>query len=381
MKKMLVLSAMFCLGAAFGASGLLQSVADEAKGGLEVLESSAIQLVDSKKEVAEAKEGKAEEKAEQKAEDAKEGDAPAEKTFWVGAMIGPIPEPILAQLAEGTIPEGKGACVMRVVPESPAEKAGLKTYDIILKVNGEAVDGDGFVEKVRASKGEKLTVEVLRAAKTQKVEVTPAERPAQPKFAPRRFPREMPMPPQGRQNFIPFEDLPEMDFDDENLPIPEQMREMLKQQREMLKQQQDMMKRGGFKFQMMPGAQNQQQQMKMEITPNGTAMTRTMTTNENGEELTISVKKIGDEPAKLLVEWKDESYETTEDNLDVIPEDIRGKVKDFLESGNTTIKIEGPLTKALEAPADEDGEKAEDAEGEKNVKEIQIKKEKVIDLK
>ena len=376
MKKTLVLSAMFCLGAAFGASGLLQSFADEAKGGLEVLESSAIQLVDGKKEAAEAKEGKAEQKAEQKAEDAKEADAPAEKTFWVGAMIGPIPEPILAQLAEGTIPEGKGVCVMQVVPESPAEKAGLKTYDIILKVNGEAVDGDGFVEKVKASKGEKLTVEILRAAKTRKIEVTPAERPAQAKAFHRRGPRGMRVP-EGFKMEIPFDkmpEMPEMDFDDENLPIPEQMREMLKQQREM-------MKKGGFGFRMVPGGQNQQQQMKMEITPEGTAMTRTMTTIENGEKLTISVRKIGDEPAKILVEWKDDSYETTEDDLDVIPEDIRGKVKDFLNSGNATIKIEGDITKALDAPADEDGEKAEDAEGEKNVKEIQIKKEKVIDLK
>lgn len=381
MKKFLVLSAMFCLGAAFGASGLLQSVADEAKGGLEVLESSAIQLVDGKKEATEEKaEGKAEEKAEQKAEDAKEADAPAEKTFWVGAMIGPIPEPILAQLAEGTIPEGKGACVMRVVPESPAEKAGLKAYDIILKVNGEAVDGEGFVEKVRASKGEKLTVEILRAAKTQKIEVTPAERPVQAKPFHRRGQMRMRVP-EGFKMEIPFgempemPEMPEMDFDDENLPIPEQMREMLKQQREM-------MKKGGFGFRMVPGGQNQQQQMKMEITPEGTAMTRTMTTIENGEKLTISVKKIGDEPAKILVEWKDDSYETTEDDLDVIPEDIRGKVKDFLNSGNATIRIEGDgITKALEAPADEDGEKAEDAEGEKNVKEFQIKKEKVIDLK
>lgn len=378
MKKTLVLSAMFCLGAAFGASGLLQSFADEAKGGLEVLESSAIQLVDGKKEAAEAKEGKAEEKAEQKAEDAKEADAPAEKTFWVGAMIGPIPEPILAQLAEGTIPEGKGVCVMQVIPESPAEKAGLKTYDIILKVNGEAVDGDGFVEKVKASKGEKLTVEILRAAKTQKIGVTPIERPVQAKAFPRRGQMRMRVP-EGFKMEIPFgempemPEMPEMDFDDENLPIPEQMREMLKQQREM-------MKKGGFGFRMVPGAQGQQQ-MKMEITPEGTAMTRTGTFIENGEKLTISVKKIGDEPAKILVEWKDEDYETTEDKLDVIPEDIRGKVKDFIESGSATIKIEGDITKALDAPADKDGEKAEDAEGEKNVKEIQIKKEKVIDLK
>lgn len=376
MKKTLVLSAMFCLGAAFGASGLLQSIAEETKNGLEVLESSAIQLVDGKKEAEEAKEGKAEEKAEQKAEDAQEADAPAEKTFWVGAMIGPIPEPIFAHIAEGTLPEGKGVCVMQVVPESPAEKAGLKTYDVILKVNGEAVNGEEFVEKVKASKGEKLTCEVLRAAKIQKIEVTPAERPAQAKAFQRRGPRGMRVP-EGFRMEIPFDqmpEIPEMDFDDENLPIPEQMREMLKQQREM-------MKKGGFGFRMMPGGQNQQQ-MKMEITPNGTAMTRTMTTIENGEKLTVSVKKIGDEPAKILVEWKDEDYETTEDKLDVIPEDIRGKVKDFLESGNATIRIEGDgITKALEAPADEDGEDAEKAEGEKNEKEIQIKKDKVIDLK
>ncbi|MGN1274843.1 MAG: S1C family serine protease, partial [Thermoguttaceae bacterium] len=264
MKKILVLSAMFCLGAALGASGVLKSVAEEAKNGLEVLESSAIQLVDGVKE---ADKAKAEDKTEKDAEEA----APVEKTFWVGAMIGPIPEPILAQLAEGTIPEGKGVCVMQVVPESPAEKAGLKTYDIILKVNGEAVDGDGFVEKVKASKGEKLTVEILRAAKTQKIEMTPAERPAQAKGFPRRGPRGMRVP-EGFQMEVPFDqmpEMPEMDFDDENLPIPEQMREMLKQQR-------DMLKKGGFGFRMVPGAQGQQQ-MKMEITPEGTAMTRTGT--------------------------------------------------------------------------------------------------------
>lgn len=369
MKKILVLSAMFCLGAALGASGVLKSVAEEAKNGLEVLESSAIQLVDGVKE---ADKAKAEDKTEKDAEEA----APVEKTFWVGAMIGPIPEPILAHIAEGTIPEGKGICVMEIVPESPAEKAGLKAYDVILKVNGEAVNGDDFVEKVRASKGEKLTCEVLRAAKTQNIDLTPAERPAQAKGFPRRGPRGMRVP-EGFKMEIPFgempemPEMPEMDFDDENLPIPEQMREMLKQQREM-------MKKGGFGFRMVPGAQGQQQ-MKMEITPEGTAMTRTGTFIENGEKLTISVKKIGDEPAKILVEWKDEDYETTEDKLDVIPEEIRGKVKDFLESGSGVTINGDSITKALEAPADD--EKAEDAEGEKNEKEIQIKKEKVIDLK
>lgn len=372
MKKTLVLSALFCLGAAFGATGMMQSFAQEVKMEMKVLESSAVQLDDGEKEATDAK---AEGKTKQKSKDAKKADAPAEKTYWVGAMIGPIPEPILAQLAEGTIPEGKGVCVMEIVPESPAEKAGLKTYDIILKVNGEAVDGEGFVEKVKASKGKKLTIEILRAAKTQKFEVTPIERPAQAKAFPLHGKGRMQVP-EGFKMEIPFDqmpELPELDFDDEDMQqLPEQMRDMLKQQF-------DMMKKGGFGLRMVPGGQNQQQ-MKIEMTPNGTAMTRTMTTDVNGEKLTISIKKIDEEPAKILVEWKDESYETTEDKLDVIPEEIRGKVKDFLDSGNVTIQADGSITKALEAPADKDGEKAEDAEDDAKG-EIRIKKEKVIDLK
>jgi len=376
MKKTLILSAVFCLGTALGASGVLQSVAEEVKNGMEVLESSAIQLVDDakdSKEVKDSEDAKVNEKTEQKSEE-EQAEAPAENSYWVGAVIGPIPEPILAHIAEGTIPEGKGICVMEVVPDSPAEKAGLKNFDVILKVNGEAVNGEEFVEKVRASEGKKLTCEVLRAAKTQNIDLTPAERPVEPQMA-KRGPRRM-RAPEGFQMEIPFDELPEMDFDDEDFPFPEQMREMLKRQREM-------MKRGGFGFRMAPGQKmggQNQQQMNIEVTPNGTSMTRTRTAIENGEKLTVSVKKVGEEPAKVLVEWKDEDYETTEDKLEVIPEEIRGKVKNFLESGNVTIQMEGPVTKALEAPADEN-KKAGDAEGQKDEKEIQIKKEKVIDLK
>lgn len=413
MKKILVLSAIFSMGIAVGASGVLPGIAEAAWNGMAFLESSAIQIVNSDAENA-TQEAKADAKnveeknSEVEAADVSEAEAPAGKTYWVGATIGPIPEPVLAHIAEGTIPEGKGLFLMEVLKDSPAAKAGLKAYDVVLKANGEVVDAEAFVEKVRASKGAKVTCEVLRAGKTQTIEVTPEERPAmpQPGFWGPRGPRDpnAPQPPRrGMRRWMEQEgmEVPEMPgfqglWEDgafpEDLPIPEEMREMLKNQREAFQKQ-------GLGFvpqmpQVQPGMEEQQNfgsQMKVEVTPNGTRMSRSMTTIEDGEPLNVSIQKTGDEPAKILVEWKDESYETTEEKLDAIPEEIRGKVEAFLKSGSVTIHSDG-ITAALPAPAekaeaaskadsDPDSDSAEKPAEKDAEKEIPIQKKDVINLK
>jgi hypothetical protein len=71
-----------------------------------------------------------------------------------------------------------GVVVSTVMPDSPAEKAGLKVHDIIVEFAGKPVDGDleDFVRQVGAVKaGEKVNLVVLRKGK--KVELKGVELP------------------------------------------------------------------------------------------------------------------------------------------------------------------------------------------------------------
>ncbi len=363
MKKIILGIAVLGAGFVLGTSGTFQGIADEVRNGIEVLESSAIQLV--------------EDKADDK--ESSENTENTQKSYWVGAIIGPVPEPILVHVPEGTIPEGKGVCVMDIVPNSPAEKGGLKKFDVVVMVNGTAVDGKEFVKAVKNSDGKKIACEVLRGGKVQTIEATPEERPEANAF---QMPRERHFPfGQGRPM------MPEMDglFDmeevfPEDFPIPQDMRDMLKKQRENMRQ--------GFRFQpmvpQMDGKMNSQ--MKIETTPEGTVTTRTMTSSENGDTLTVSVRKKNDEPGKVLVEWNDEAYEATEGNLENIPEAIRPRVKKFLESNSMKIQLNG-LNPLIQIPsADEDVTEANteteiESEADAEEKEIKIQKKDVIDLK
>src|SRR5262249_13458216 len=59
----------------------------------------------------------------------------APPAYWIGLLGGAIPadNPLRAQI---DLPEHQGLLVANVVPKSPAAKAGLKQYDILMKANG-----------------------------------------------------------------------------------------------------------------------------------------------------------------------------------------------------------------------------------------------------
>ncbi len=105
---------------------------------------------------------------------------PAAPKYWIGLLGGAIPadSPLRAQL---DLPENQGLIVASVVPNSPAAKAGLKRYDILLKANGTALhempDLIDLVLAEGAKKGQ-ITFEVLRHNKRETVYLKPEERPA-----------------------------------------------------------------------------------------------------------------------------------------------------------------------------------------------------------
>jgi serine protease Do len=75
---------------------------------------------------------------------------------------------------------GEGAIVGEIKPNSPAEKAGLKTQDVILDFNGQAVNGPsdlaGVVERLDVGKTYPMTI--VRDGKRTTLQVTVQEMPA-----------------------------------------------------------------------------------------------------------------------------------------------------------------------------------------------------------
>jgi len=104
--------------------------------------------------------------------------------YWLGLGGSPIENAALRtqlQLADDV-----GVLVASVVPNSPAEKAGLRQHDVIVAVNGEPISDLTALQKVVADGGKKpIELKIIRLAKEQTVKVTPEERPANaPQAAP-----------------------------------------------------------------------------------------------------------------------------------------------------------------------------------------------------
>ncbi|HOS01725.1 MAG TPA: trypsin-like peptidase domain-containing protein [Candidatus Hydrogenedentes bacterium] len=83
------------------------------------------------------------------------------------------------------LPDAQGAFVEMVSPGTPAERAGLKPYDVIRKVNDETIATDtDLVNKISDIRpGQKTTLEVWRDGKAISVEVTPTAFPGEEKIA------------------------------------------------------------------------------------------------------------------------------------------------------------------------------------------------------
>ena len=95
---------------------------------------------------------------------------------WLGVSI----QEVTSDLAEEFgVKDLKGAIVSGVMKESPAEKAGIKQGDVILKFNGKDVEDTGHLRNMvsQSAIGTKVKVKLLRQKKEIEVEVSIAELP------------------------------------------------------------------------------------------------------------------------------------------------------------------------------------------------------------
>jgi len=95
---------------------------------------------------------------------------------WLGVSI----QEVTSDLAEEFgVKDLKGALVSGVMKGSPAEKAGIKQGDVILKFNGKDVEDTGHLRNMvsQSAIGTKVKVKLLRQKKEIEVEVSIAELP------------------------------------------------------------------------------------------------------------------------------------------------------------------------------------------------------------
>lgn len=98
-------------------------------------------------------------------------EAQAQKT-WLGVSLAPVPQAVSKQLSD-LIPENQGVMIQSVSPDSPAEKAGLQPYDILLSLNDQKLYSveqlAGLVASNKAD--EEVTLKLVRNGKSEEKQV------------------------------------------------------------------------------------------------------------------------------------------------------------------------------------------------------------------
>jgi serine protease Do len=94
--------------------------------------------------------------------------------FWIGVSVSPL-EPVLRSQLK--LAPNKGLLAIDVVKESPAAKADVKLHDILLSLDGKALESqEKLIEAVQSSGQKAVQLELVREGKTQTLVVTPARR-------------------------------------------------------------------------------------------------------------------------------------------------------------------------------------------------------------
>ena len=206
--------------------------------------------------------------------------------YWIGLECVPVEPALRSQLG---LAEHQGVMVASVMPQSPAAKAGIKPYDVLVKCGDKPLgDIKTLVEAIERSKDKPLSLGLFRGGKSQKVDITPAKRPGESREA-----GEEHGPPPGGGDW-------------------EQMRKWIEK--------------------MHPGVEGQPP-MRFRFFQPGVILPPNPGAEALPENLSISITREGKQPAKITVNRGKDHWEVTENELDKLPADVRPHVERLLGRG------------------------------------------------
>jgi len=96
---------------------------------------------------------------------------------YLGVVSSTIPEMLAAHIG---IKEGEGIVVRAVMPDGPADKAGIAVHDVITRVGGQAIaSAEDLTRQIGGHRpGESIRVDLIQQGKPAAVDVTLGVRPA-----------------------------------------------------------------------------------------------------------------------------------------------------------------------------------------------------------
>ena len=94
-------------------------------------------------------------------------------SHWIGVLLSPVPTPLAAHIGSD------GLMITNVVKDSPADRAGLQRYDVVVAFDGQKTDGMKDLTEAIADVGVDMRTEivVIRSGERQKLRIAPAKRP------------------------------------------------------------------------------------------------------------------------------------------------------------------------------------------------------------
>ncbi|MCI0357201.1 MAG: PDZ domain-containing protein [Planctomycetaceae bacterium] len=202
--------------------------------------------------------------------------------YYIGISLGELPAVARAQLKLE-----HGVVVDDVIEGSPAAKADFKPHDILIRVGESKIEQPAdIVKAVEEAKDKEMRIVVLRDGKEMALTVKPTKRPKSEA---------------GEGGEAIEARLPESAIQ----RIEEALREL---------KSQDASRALGIYFPR-PGVVAQRSTTRMAELP---------------KNMKISIVREGDGPAKIHVEREGKSWDTTDDKLGELPEDVRGQVERML---------------------------------------------------
>jgi len=216
--------------------------------------------------------------------------ATAAGKHWLGIHAVPVDDALKSQLGITN-----RLIVHHVIPDSPAAKAGLQTHDILLKFGDKDIlNLEELVKAVNDWGTKDGQLVVMRGGKEKSLTIKPTDRPTDEQF---------------------HALLPRLD--------PDEIHKLLGK----------LGADGTFTWHAVgPGILSEKLRLDSKVGqfPNG---------------LSIAVSRENDQPAKIIAKKDGQTYETTQDRLDVLPEDIRPFVERML-SGAKGLMLEKMLKDA-----------------------------------